>query len=46
MGARPLLEAGPVALDRTGGARTSAQAVWARAEREARRARERSTSRQ
>lgn len=37
---------GPVALDRTGGARTSAQAVWAEAERRARRARERSTSRQ
>ncbi|PMC75729.1 crossover junction endodeoxyribonuclease RuvC [Brachybacterium sp. UMB0905] len=37
---------GPVALDATGGARTSAQAIWARAEREARRARERSTSRQ
>lgn len=37
---------GPVALDRTGGARTSAQAVWAEAERQARRARERSTSRQ
>ncbi|MGO1389607.1 MULTISPECIES: crossover junction endodeoxyribonuclease RuvC [Brachybacterium] len=36
---------GPVALDSTGGARTSAQAVWARAERESRRARERSTSR-
>lgn len=36
---------GPVALDSTGGARTSAQSVWARAEREARRARERSTSR-
>ncbi|APX31598.1 crossover junction endodeoxyribonuclease RuvC [Brachybacterium sp. P6-10-X1] len=36
---------GPVALDATGGARTSAQAVWARAERTARRARERSTSR-
>ncbi|WP_114856061.1 crossover junction endodeoxyribonuclease RuvC [Brachybacterium sp. YJGR34] len=35
---------GPVALDSTGGARTSAQAVWAQAEREARRARERSTS--
>src|SRR5699024_7262547 len=33
---------GPVAL---GGARPGAQAVWARAEREARRARERSTSR-
>ena len=37
---------GPVALDRSGGARTSAQAVWAEAERRARRARERSTSRQ
>ena len=36
---------GPVRRDRTGGARTSAQAVWAQAEREARRARERSTSR-
>ncbi|GAA1486174.1 crossover junction endodeoxyribonuclease RuvC [Brachybacterium fresconis] len=36
---------GPVALDATGGARTSAQAVWAQAERTARRARERSTSR-
>lgn len=36
---------GPVALDASGGSRTSAQAVWARAEREARRARERSTSR-
>ncbi|MGO3314794.1 MAG: crossover junction endodeoxyribonuclease RuvC [Brachybacterium tyrofermentans] len=36
---------GPVALDASGGARTGAQAVWARAEREARRARERSTSR-
>lgn len=36
---------GPVTLDASGGARTSAQAVWARAEREARRARERSTSR-
>ncbi|MGO1226804.1 MAG: crossover junction endodeoxyribonuclease RuvC [Brachybacterium sp.] len=36
---------GPVALDSGGGARTSAQAVWARAEREARRARERSSSR-
>ena len=37
---------GPVALDRSGGARTSAKAVWAEAERRARRARERSTSRQ
>ncbi|MFC7457774.1 crossover junction endodeoxyribonuclease RuvC [Brachybacterium sp. GCM10030267] len=36
---------GPVSLDSTGGARTSAQAVWAEAERKARRARERSTSR-
>jgi crossover junction endodeoxyribonuclease RuvC len=36
---------GPVRRDRTGGARTSAQAVWAQAERDARRARERSTSR-
>ncbi|MEE1617646.1 crossover junction endodeoxyribonuclease RuvC [Brachybacterium sp. J144] len=36
---------GGVALDATGAARTSAQEVWARAEREARRARERSTSR-
>ena len=35
---------GPVTLAASGGARTSAQAVWARAEREARRARERSTS--
>ncbi|WP_106507928.1 crossover junction endodeoxyribonuclease RuvC [Brachybacterium timonense] len=36
---------GPVRLDSTGGARTSAQAVWAEAERRTRRARERSTSR-
>lgn len=36
---------GPVQRDRTGGARTSAQAVWAQAEARARRARERSTSR-
>lgn len=36
---------GPVRLDRTGAARTSAQAVWAEAERRARRAREGSTSR-
>ena len=36
---------GPVTLDASGGARTSAQAVWAQAERDARRARERSTSR-
>ena len=36
---------GPVSLDTSGSARTSAQAVWARAERDARRARERSTSR-
>lgn len=36
---------GPVRIDRSGGARTSAQAIWAQAEREARRARERSTSR-
>src|SRR5699024_7009152 len=36
---------GPVRLDSTGGARTSAQAVWAQAERDARRAREGSTSR-
>ena len=32
-------------LDRTGAARTSAQAVWAQAERQARRARDRSSSR-
>lgn len=36
---------GPVRTDATGGARTSAQAVWAEAERSARRARESSTSR-
>ncbi len=36
---------GPVSLDRTGAARTSAQAVWAQAERQARRARDRSSSR-
>lgn len=36
---------GPVRRDVTGGARTSAQAVWAEAERSARRARESSTSR-
>lgn len=36
---------GPVRLDSTGGARTSAQARWAEAERAARRARESSTSR-
>src|SRR5699024_3708045 len=36
---------GPVALDATGGARTSAQSVWAEAERSARRARAGSTSR-
>lgn len=37
--------AGPVRLDASGGARTSAQAVWAEAEARARRAREGSTSR-
>lgn len=36
---------GPVSLDSTGGARTSAQARWAEAEAAARRAREGSTSR-
>lgn len=36
---------GPVRLDSTGGARTSAQTRWAEAERAARRARESSTSR-
>jgi crossover junction endodeoxyribonuclease RuvC len=36
---------GPVRLDASGRARTSAQAVWAEAERSARRARESSTSR-
>lgn len=36
---------GTVRLDRAGAARTSAQAQWANAEREARRAQERSTSR-
>lgn len=36
---------GPVRTDASGGARTSAQAVWAEAERAARRARESSTSR-
>lgn len=36
---------GPVRTDASGGARTSAQAVWAQAERSARRARETSTSR-
>ncbi|MCS6712721.1 crossover junction endodeoxyribonuclease RuvC [Brachybacterium sp. EF45031] len=36
---------GPVRTDARGAARTSAQAVWAEAERSARRARERSTSR-
>lgn len=36
---------GPVRTDATGGARTSAQSVWAEAERSARRARESSTSR-
>lgn len=36
---------GPVRLDASGGARTSAQSVWAEAERSTRRARESSTSR-
>ncbi|MGP9693721.1 crossover junction endodeoxyribonuclease RuvC [Brachybacterium sp. AOP25-B2-12] len=36
---------GPVRLDSSGGARTSAQTVWADAERSARRARDTSTSR-
>lgn len=36
---------GPVRLDASGGARTSAQSVWAQAERTARRARDTSTSR-